>query len=439
MKQTLLVILSMVYLSWRGLSEPFWAIFLYYSLAILRPQAIWEWALPAGWRWSLVAAGMAMVAVLINGARRAIVRPRFIVLLVLLGLFLFGSYTVAQHREVAATVGWEYAKIIIMLLLSCAVIGERRHLRYLGLMIWACLTYLVYEVNSLYLFSGRLDVYHFGYGGLDNNGAGLMLAMVLPFCYQFFLAERRWWRWGYLLTTVPAMHAVMLTYSRGAMLSGIIGGAGMLLSSRRHRMRTLLAGGLLILAATALSGQEVRARFFSIERHDSDASAQSRLDSWRAGLDIAKDYPLFGCGLRNSNFITQRYGADREGRTIHNLYIQIAADSGFPAAILYISLLAMSLAWLWQSARLTRDETGDEMRWHYHLSLACAWSLVIFGVGSLFLSTEIFECSYLQMLIAAAAPGLAIREAEPPLDAAAGGLDAAAGRTLSGTRTGGML
>jgi probable O-glycosylation ligase (exosortase A-associated) len=413
MKQMIFLIGMMGYFTVRSLVEPFWAIFMYYGLAVLRPQAVWDWALNGSGgrnvRWSLIAAIAAAAAIFFNaGTLRRAVSKGFMLLVALFAFCLGGSYLIAMDSEVAAYYGWEYFKILFMLILSCYVVTERRHVKYLAWMILVCLTYLVYNVNSLYIFGHRLDIYHTGYGGLDNNGAALFLAMVVPFCYYFFQAERRWWRWGYLLCIVPTIHAVMLTYSRGAMLSLlVVGGAMLLWTARRHFVQTALTGGLFLVVVLGLAGPEVRSRFMSIQEDNPGSSQDLRFRSWRAGWNIAMDNPVFGVGLRNSNFLTKSYGADMEGRTIHNVYIQIAADAGFPAASLFIILIVLALWQLFWAAHRMKNQCGDrETRWYYNICLASFWSLAIYAFGSIFLSSETFEICYLLMLFGAVAPKL---------------------------------
>lgn len=423
-KQMIFLVGTMGFFSLRSFADPFWGILMYYGLAVLRPQAIWEWSLPKGIRWSLFAAIVAIVTAIMNvpSLKQRTAQRQFLPMLFGFGVCLYMSYFFAKDQSVATAVGWEYAKIIIMLFVACYVVRERWHVRYMGWMIFLCLTYLVYEMNLEYVVNKRLDFYNKGYGGLDNNGAGLMLAMVIPFCYFFFLAERRWWRWGFFLCSIPAFHSVMLTYSRGAMLSTLIVSVGILLTSSRQRlMQTIVVALILGGVVLSLAGPEVRKRFLSINKADRDASAQSRFDSWEAGWKIAKDYPWFGVGIRNANLLTKQYGADMEGRTIHNVYLQIAADTGFPAALLYIGLIGFTLWRLRWTARQTRRELDDyEGRWLHYICLASMWSLCIFMIGALFLSFETFELCYLLMLIGAVVPYLAERgpENKGPLDEA---------------------
>jgi len=191
----------------------------------------------------------------------------------------------------------------------------------------------VYDLNSKYLFQGRLDIIDRGFAGLDNNGAALMMAMVIPFCYYFFLAEHRWWRWGFLICLLPAAHAVMLTYSRGAMLSSILVCVGMVVTTKKHRWKTIGVAIVMGLIVLSMAGPEVRKRFQTLENTGADESAQSRYGSWAAGLRLAQAYPIFGVGPRNSNLFLEDYGADMKGRTVHNLLIQMADGGDEPTAL----------------------------------------------------------------------------------------------------------
>src|SRR5262245_37720865 len=53
MKQTVLMAaLTLLGVGGVWLAEPFWGIAVYYLFAVLRPQFIWEWSLPADVNWS---------------------------------------------------------------------------------------------------------------------------------------------------------------------------------------------------------------------------------------------------------------------------------------------------------------------------------------------------------------------------------------------------
>ncbi len=422
-----------------ALYHPFWGVLLYYLLAVLRPQYLWNWSLPVDVRWSLIAAAIAVAGTLL-ALPRVIKTARLNAFIVLTGIFsllLLLSYLTASESATAGAYGTEYAKILFLALLAAMVIDQLWQVRVLALTVMLTIGYIAYEVNYLYFFDGRLDIYRYGFGGLDNNGAGLLLAMGVPLAYTVGLAaQKRWQRFGCWLLGIFMIHAVMMSYSRGAMVAALAG-AAWLLWHHRPRMQALAAAGVVGLIVLTLAGAEIRERFFSTTRFEADRSAQSRLDSWAAGWRIAWDRPIFGQGIRNSRYLSQNFGADSFGRTIHSQYIQVAADSGIPAMLTFVGLLAVSLASLHRGHRMCREriddptsacppedfdaDSADRMR-ELHLtaaiSLGCAASLVIYAVGALFLSLELFELPWLLMVMAILLPTLLSRRLEELDDAA---------------------
>jgi len=432
MKQ-FLVLFTMILLGGVGsLIEPFWGVLLYYTFAVWRPQYMWAWALPVELRWSLFAAVIAIVSVGLNLSRISLMQKKNLVLRLMLvyGFLLLMSLLTANDPVIAQRWGIEYAKILLMAVVASLVVNKMWHVRAMAVMILIALGYVAWEVNYLYLFDGRLDIYHIGYGGLDNNGAALMLAMGIPFAFVFCKIAKKWWQVacsgaiGLLL-----LHAVLMSYSRGAMLATVVGVVWLLI---HHRSRMQAAGIalLLCLAVSVLAGKEIRQRFVSIENFQHDVSAQSRFDSWAAAWELAWERPLTGQGIRNSSLIVHSYGADRQGRTIHSQYLQIAADSGIPAMIVYITMLGVAMVYLQRTRQMCVDrsycgrtigsghETDGLVDQIGEISLACQSSMIIFAFGGVFLSLEVLEISWLMMVLAGVLPGLVERhltdEAQEP-------------------------
>src|SRR5262249_23701398 len=156
-----------------------------------------------------------------------------------------------------------------------------------------------------------------------------------------------------------------------------------ILRSRRRKQMTL--GAILVGAMLpVLAGQEIRDRFFSVQKYEEDRSAQSRLESWTAAWEIAKEHPVFGVGIRNWQLISFQYGADEQGRVIHSQYLQLLADGGFPALALYVGLLFST----WMSVRRTRREalrgTRDVDRHALGVAVGVETSMAVFCLGALF-------------------------------------------------------
>jgi O-antigen ligase len=168
---------------------------------------------------------------------------------------------------------------------------------------------------------------------------------------------------------------------------------------------------LCLLAGAALAGPPVVKEFmssFKKEGEQRDSSAESRFVLWKAGYQITMDNPLLGVGPWGGQFLVPRYMAGGRGRDgvgggakgLHNLYFEIGAGCGIPAAICYFSYFAIA-GWacfrlLW---RQKREPIPD---WLGCLCLAVFPGLIGYFISSMFSAGALLESSY-----ALAAGGLA--------------------------------
>lgn len=430
MKHFLIMLAVTLLGSAAAIAVPFWGVMLYYGFATLRPQYLWEWSLSQSpqLRWSLTAGLVAVVATAVNlpTVLRTFRANKVFVLLMVYAVLMLMSLLTAFNPKVASYWVQEYGKVFLMAVVATLVIQRFWQVRAMGIMIALCLGYIAYEVNFLYFIDGgRLDIFHHGYGGLDNNGAGALLVLGLPFAY--FIATSPVGSWSTArrvfgaLLGLGILHAVMMTYSRGAMLTAAVGLAWLVF---HHRPRIQAAGitAVLAVAVMVMAGTEIRERFVSTADYENDASALSRFDSWDAAKDIALAHPFLGTGVRNSNAYSQNYGADRAGRTIHNQYLQIAADSGIPAAGVYVTMILVGLIGLGRAKRRcrhaektfedgpkpsgphTREELIARTRDAGSLCLGLQSALLMFAFSALFLSVELVEVPWLLIVLSGILP-----------------------------------
>jgi probable O-glycosylation ligase (exosortase A-associated) len=418
MKQFAVLVLMLFGGTVGALVHPFFGIVPYYVLSIVRPQSLWDYALPEGVRWSLIAAGVATFGAVMHGPKLLVKlkwNPVAGLMAILAALILFSCLS-AHDIQVANERGVEYFKIFFMALLTTAVVQRVAHLRWLTWVVFGCICYVAWEFNARYLFDNRVDILIHGHGGLDNNDTGVMLAMGLPLCYY-------WWRrrvnvWTGLsagLSALVMVHALMLSYSRSGMVAGV---AGLLWLALHHRPRRhhLIIAPLAIIAICYMAGPEIRAEFLSIGTFKEDTTAQMRLHSWNRGWQTAWDYPFTGAGVRNSNLMSEAYGAETNGRSVHNIYLQIAADSGIPAMMVHVGMLVTAVLLLWafrnrlgRKARIANlhnqqgaaDDDAEELR---ALALALEGSVIAFAAGGMFLSLEFFELPWVIVAMAGALP-----------------------------------
>jgi probable O-glycosylation ligase (exosortase A-associated) len=412
--------------------SPFMGVFIYYLFAVLRPQYMWKWSLPEGITWSYFVALATMGAAFLGLLGVMDLRRKQLgqessshrlglahVAMLLFVIWIGVTFVTARSIETAYPWFEEYLKIFVMYLVSAFIVRTSRQLWALFVMTAVVLGYISYEVNYVYFVNHYLGIYRNGYGGLDNNGAGLMLAMGVPLCWFCFEGTGRWWRWGYLLLIPVIVHAVLMTYSRGAMVA-LLAACPMMVLLSRHRVQLALA--LLVFALAlipVMAGPEISARFLTIQDYEIDETAQQRRQSWAAAWEMAKDNPILGVGVRNANLFSHNYGADMEGRTIHSQYLQIAADNGIVGLALYLFMLAT--AWFTQRRRRRSmvnraDAAGRQVR---AIASGIECSMVVYCVGALFLSLEVFELPYLLLFIAAQLGVVTVPAPAPPAESAA--------------------
>jgi probable O-glycosylation ligase (exosortase A-associated) len=425
MKQ-LLFMLAMTFAGTAGafVVNPFWGVTVYYLFAVLRPQYLWVWALPPNvpWSWyvgvaTLIAAAAVRLGMLAvadsSGFARKPQAGRFTLAhraVMLFGLWVGVTYFMARDQEVAYPWMIEYLKIFAMYAASTLLIRTTNEVWKLYVVSALALGYIGYEVNFAYLVHGHLGIYFNGYGGLDNNGAGLMLAMGVPMCFFAWEGTTRIWRWGFAALVPVLIHAALMTFSRGAMVALLVAVPLFIVRSRR-RGQLALAIVALAMIVPILAGREIRDEFFSVEKYETESSARLRFGSWDAGWRMAKDNPIFGVGVRNSPLFSAEYGADMHGRVIHSQLLQIAADSGFVGLGFYLialwtvwRALRRTMVYLKRTTTRTEKDDEEEHRRAYAAAAGIESSLAVFLVGSLFLSLEVFELPYVLLLLGAQLP-----------------------------------
>lgn len=416
MKQFVLLVLLTGYAFAGSLAiTPYVGVAIYYFYAILRPQYLWRWQLTnyptIGWSFyaaagALLGYGLWVAGFLSFGRREASLmryRPAFTgahwMMMIFAGFVCLSYATSLDHSR---SEEWfiEYLKIFIMYYLASRVIRTPKQVYGIFMLVATALAYIALEANWIYLESGNLILYRRGFALLDNNGAGLLLALGVPLCYFAWEATAGLHRWLYLIAIPVIIHAVLCTYSRGAMLS-MIAAAPLYILYTRHRKFMLLVYVGVAVALPIMAGKEIQARFFSIEQREADASYQSRLTSWRIATEIAWDYPIAGAGIRCSGIEMFKRGADMEGRTIHSQYLQVAADSGLLAIGSYLLMIAFSFWNIWRARRRLWKRTDPESRQAVAVLGGVECSIISYLVGAIALSLEVFEISYILFLLAA--------------------------------------
>jgi O-antigen ligase len=176
--------------------------------------------------------------------------------------------------------------------------------------------------------------------GAAAVSAGLKRRSVLPFPIL-------------VATAVCCLLAGLLSGSRAAvalMTAALIALAWVL--QNRARVRRALAAGLVGTVAVGallvgLTGVGARvARFF--EFGASGIADVERLSGWRAAGDMLKDFLLTGAGIGAFREVFPIYapaGGDARMRHLHNDYLEVIVETGWPGALLLVWMI-VAFAWL---------------------------------------------------------------------------------------------
>lgn len=322
---------------------------------------------------------------------------------------------------------WEFVhKMLFMCLVGYALTTTRERV---NLLIWAVLlTIGIWGVKGAVMspFHG-FGTIHGPDGGMDapNNEFGLALIMILPLAfYQWQLATNRYLRRGLMVMGFLLAFAVILTYSRGALIGVCAMGVVFW-----FRSRAKVAAALLIimvgLTVYNFAPRQWFERMGTIESYDADASAMSRLWIWQISLQIAAQRPLFGGGFRvtmwpsATNPLLEGTDLTRMSgpKAAHSNYFDMLSEHGWIGLALYLMILAYS--WRNCSWLMRRSRDRQDLAWANILGRMGQAVLVGFGVGGAFQSLAYFDGFWGVLFIFEAARRLVAKEIATPASAPA--------------------
>jgi O-antigen ligase len=233
----------------------------------------------------------------------------------------------------------------------------------------------------------------------DPNDVAFVLATTLPL--TLWLLRERGVRRLLIIAMVGMMSlAIVLTFSRGALVGLGAGVLWKLLVDRGH-IRVVLAG--LVTAATAvlligfLAGGQVDTGL-KAKGKIASSNVSTRLEAWHLAAKLAAERPLLGVGPGQFRNVyvqeTDQLPGTRPLKVVHNAYLDVAAELGVVAGILFLVYLGLALTRAW-SARLTG--TGPP-----GLGEALTVALLVGAISALTLSEQYYAPFWLLGALAAA-------------------------------------
>lgn len=258
--------------------------------------------------------------------------------------------------------------------------------------------------------SGRLS----GVATYDPNDLALIAVVTLPLTV-YWITDRGSRLGKLLILAIPMILWVILeSESRGGFLGLAAVTVGFLYlgfsrAPRRIRKMSqiLLAGVILALPFTPSSYVE---RISSItDQSDYNwNSPRGRVQVWKRGMGYALSNPILGVGLNNFNTAEGRMSEEGQRRaeqnlgwkwsTAHNSFVQLTAELGLIAGVLFIFLFLRSTILLLGTAFRPSTQTSPiEM-----LAPFLGLSLIGYSVAGFFLSFAYYDIVYVLLALASA-------------------------------------
>jgi O-antigen ligase len=293
----------------------------------------------------------------------------------------------------------QQSKIVLPFLVGITTVQSSIDLRRLAWVIVVCQGYVSLELNRYY-FSGYNFLWEQGFASLDNNSMAIGLVTTLGVAFFLFFYETSTFRRAIIAGCAAFIgHAILFSFSRGAMLATVIF-LGISFFIIRKTTLHYAVYGLGIVVALFTAGPQVRDRFmetFAQENGVREASAQSRLDLWRDCIILLADDPIMGCGPDHWPLHAHEFGWPA-GKEAHSLWVQTLVELGFPGFLMYVGFFLTVLFRCWYMLQKTLN---DEDAWFADSARMTIASLIGFMVSAQFVSLEALEIPYYVALLGA--------------------------------------
>jgi O-antigen ligase len=198
------------------------------------------------------------------------------------------------------------------------------------------------------------------------------------------------------------VNVFILCNSRGATLGLLVMVCAAILLAGKGRRAKLLGVGMAGIIAVLLLAD---GRF--IERQQTttnatDGASEGRLEAWRAGIEVMRDYPLGGGG-RAFHILSPRYIPGiveehrGEERAVHNTYLQLGTEWGVQGLILWSGFIGSTFLLLRRCCRQSRDNP-----WFFYRFFAIELALIGTLTAGIFTSRLYGESVYWMCALAVA-------------------------------------
>ncbi|AXB75283.1 putative O-glycosylation ligase, exosortase A system-associated [Novosphingobium sp. P6W] len=391
-----------------GFKRPFLWVLCYLYVDIVAPQLI-SWGFLTQMPTSLIAFAAAFLGWLIFDDKRD---SRFTWRQGLLAALLIycGISTLTADYPAEALTKWSWVwKALVFAMFLPLTLRTRLRIEAVALAMVLSASALIIDGGLKTAMGGG------GYGSLiifieNNTGlyegsiiscvaiAIIPIAIWLAKYGTIFPADWRVWTFTIALIFACSLIPVGTQARTGLICLGIL--CVLYLRTSKHRFVIMAGMTLAPMLAVPFLPASYLARMNTIENHQSDQSAGTRIGVWKWTMGYAKDHPLGGgfevymsskveydtvsSQTSGSNVTISRTRVVEEGRAFHSSYFEMLGEQGFPGLALWLTLQISGLVQMEMIRRRWKDRTGPDEAWAAPLAVALQLAQVVYLIGSLF-------------------------------------------------------
>jgi O-antigen ligase len=389
---------------WQAIKQEhisFWAITGYYFFDYVRPQNIYTWldVVPWGFMFLLIALfsmlsdrSVKMVKCVENNILLA-----FFFIVILSGVFAFKPMVSWDAKT--EIINW----ILVYFLTVNIINSEKRfYLFLLGYMIFS------FKMSQHGFTTWARRGFSFtqwgliGAGGYFQNSGEYAIQMLIfgSMSAAFVLALKEKWgrfkKWFFYLMPFTAFMVVLGASSRGSQVGLLV--IGLLLMVRvKAGFKIFVTMAVLLTLAYFLLPEEQLARFSDM---GDDTNSKTRFAYWAYGWEVIKDHPIFGVGY--NNWLKYAYYAVPAGifdgriQLPHNIYIEVAAESGFLGLFGFLALIVVAFS---INAKTRKMSSQFENKLYYNLTFGFSMGLVGYLVAGTFVTVFYYPFFWVQIAL----------------------------------------
>ena len=232
--------------------------------------------------------------------------------------------------------------------------------RYVWGVILGSMFVVVFGIYALFAHGGYEGTGRAGaYGMYENhNDYTFIIIQIVPFIYTYMGVETSWVRrWLLRGCLVTCLAGVALSLSRGGMIALVIELVLIIALLMTGRKRVILLPLVAAIGIAAVGYQYAMREQNQGSGYTAEDAKSSRIELWKAGVNMLIDRPLLGVGSRRFPEYSRHYyelSHDQIGKVSHNTYVEIFSSSG----LLGFTTFVLMLLWLVRMLRVVPASTA---------------------------------------------------------------------------------